>query len=302
MKSSLFLLVNIAAVANGLPNGIGTKTGGIFNYTIDGVDYPGHYPWLPEEGQESIQRRWYADPLNRADHPYLACNRGNPLATKNPTLHATVKPGSWIVPSYRAPPCPASPPVPYPTKPSVPGYEDQNPPSPCNEYPWSVSQGPMIVYMADCQGPCDQWDGHGKRWFKIWEAGFKSEGWEWSYSPGERRDLASPDRWWQDHVLRSSKGTWNVTVPNLKPGHYMIRHEAIDLEVSLQIYPHCAQLEVVGDGEAYPSEDYLVEFPGAYDRNDEGLWMAGELYADQIGHRLFNYTIPGPKLWDPSKA
>ncbi|KAK0717627.1 hypothetical protein B0T26DRAFT_648224, partial [Lasiosphaeria miniovina] len=52
--------------------------GGIFNYTIDG---------------STIQRRWWGDPIRDVDHPYLACNRGIPLAAHTPTLHAPVRAG-----------------------------------------------------------------------------------------------------------------------------------------------------------------------------------------------------------------
>ncbi|KAI0108484.1 glycoside hydrolase family 61 protein [Daldinia grandis] len=297
MKSTSLL---VSAVAIAQVHG----HGGIYNYTIDGVEYPGHYPWLPEEGQESIQRRWWPDPIYRADHPYLACNRGNPLATSITKLHATVRPGSEVIASYYPPICPTSPPVPFPTTPSVPNYDEEDPPMKCSgpEYTWVHSQGPMLVYMADCQGPCDEWDGTGKRWFKIWEAGYDPKGWEGAYKYGTDMPISNKDRWWQDYAISHPTNVWNITIPNLKPGNYLLRHETINLEASLQFYPECAQLEVAGDGDATPSEDYLVEFPGAYSPDDPGLWMAGELYNPQVGHSIFNYTIPGPKVWDPSKA
>lgn len=85
----------------------------------------------------------------------------------------------------------------------------------------------------------------------------------------------------------NSVGVWNITIPNLKPGNYLIRHETTNLEASLQFYPECAQLEVTGDGDSTPSEDYLVEFPGAYSPDDPGLWMAGQLYNRTIGHSIY---------------
>ncbi|KAI8966627.1 lytic polysaccharide monooxygenase [Daldinia sp. FL1419] len=299
---SISVLISVAAIAKVYGHG------GVYNYTIDGVDYPGHYPWLPEEGQVSIQRRWWPDPIYQTDHPYLACNRGNPLANTTTKLHATVRPGSEIVAFVLAPPCPDNPPVPFPTTPSVPEYGDDKKPMTCHgpEYPWPHALGPMFVYMADCQGPCDEWDGSGKRWFKIWEAGYNPKGWEGAYEYGTDKAISSGDRWWQTYAAGAwstiPKVPWNVTIPNLKPGNYLIRHEIVNLEASLQFYPECAQLEVVGDGDAVPPEEYLVQFPGAYSADDPGFWMAGQMYNPKVGHSIFNYTIPGPKVWDPSKA
>ncbi|KAI1386966.1 lytic polysaccharide monooxygenase [Hypoxylon trugodes] len=276
--------------------------GGIYNYTIAHEHYVGHYPWLPEDGQESIQRRWWPDPIYRTDHPYLACNRGNPLATSFPKLHARVQAAQQVVGFYNPPPCPTSPPVPFPTEPSVPDYGEEPNPMKCSgpEYQWVHSQGPMLVYMADCQGPCDQWDGTGKRWFKIWEAGYEPKGWPYSYHYGTDMPISAKDRWWQDYAIEGGYASFNATIPaTLKPGYYLIRHEVINLEASMQFYPECAQLEVTGDGKDFPSDDYLVSFPGAYSPDDPGLKVAGELYNPKIGHSIYNYTIPGPKVWKP---
>ncbi|KAI0376039.1 lytic polysaccharide monooxygenase [Hypomontagnella monticulosa] len=256
--------------------------GGIYNYTIDGIDYAGHYPWLPEEGQVSVQRRWWPDPIFTEKHPYLACNRGNPLATTLPTLHAPVRAGAQVTAWYFPPPCP------------VPEYQDPDPAMRCSgpEYQWVHHLGPLL-------GPCDQWDGHGKRWFKIWEAGYNATGRPGSWKEGELSDIASSDRWW--HAEMVHKGI-NVTIPKtLKAGHYLIRHEVINIEANLQLYPECAQLEVSGDGSSVPGEEYLVEFPGAYKAEDPGIWIAGQVYS-QVGHSTYNYTMPGPKVWVPEES
>ncbi|KAI8953703.1 lytic polysaccharide monooxygenase [Xylaria longipes] len=260
-----------------------------------------HYPWLPEAGQESIQRRWWPDPIYTAKHPYLACNRGNPLATSLPTLHAPVRAGAEIKAWYLAPPCPSNPPAPFPTTPSVPEYGDEDPPMRCasgNSYPWPHTHGPMFVYMASCDGPCDQWDGSGKRWFKIWESGyFKSWApfWE-NQTTGEDQSISNVGAWQQVAIQRYGL---NVTIPrSLRPGKYLIRHEVVNLEANLQIFPECAQLDVSGDGAAVPDEDYLVEFPGAYSDDDPGFAIAGHIY-EPAAHNTYNYTMPGPKIWDP---
>ncbi|KAI3323864.1 lytic polysaccharide monooxygenase [Xylariaceae sp. AK1471] len=277
--------------------------GGIYNYTIDGVDYPGHYPWLPEAGQESIQRRWWPDPIYTPKHPYLACNRGNPLATSLPTLHAPVRAGAEVQAWYRAPHCPITS-VPFPTTPSVPEYGDPDPPMQCAgpTYSWPHSLGPMFVYMASCDGPCDSWDGSGKRWFKIWDSGYFKKGaphWpDWQLD-GQDQAVANSYAWQQYAIGYYGM---NVTIPkSLKPGKYLIRHEVIMIESTLQIYPECAQLDVSGDGDAVPDKEYLVEFPGAYSDDDPGLAIASRIY-EPYGHNTYNYTMPGPKVWDPEAA
>ncbi|KAF2657953.1 lytic polysaccharide monooxygenase [Lophiostoma macrostomum CBS 122681] len=66
--------------------------------------------------------------------------------------------------------------------------------------------------------------------------------------------------------LENPKSGWTLNIPKtLKPGNYMIRHEILMLEqMPPQFYPECAQLKIEGDGTAFPSEEYLVKFPGPY--------------------------------------
>ncbi|KAI0883936.1 lytic polysaccharide monooxygenase [Annulohypoxylon maeteangense] len=270
--------------------------GGIFNYTIDGVEYAGHYPWLPEEGQVSVQRRWFPDPLYIERHPYMACNRGNPLAKTLPTLHAPIKAGGKVMAHYDTPPCPTQYPVPLPTTPSVPEWLDP-PPMKCMPpgYSWPHNQGPLL----DCQGPCGEWDGRGKRWFKIWEAGYIATGVPGASDEGQIKSINEGDRWWHSHLILNGV---NITIPAaLKPGNYLLRHEIINLRGDrIQIYPECAQLEVSGEGSAVPSEEYLVDFPGGYKATDPGIEITGKLHLP-IGLSTFNYTMPGPKLWVPEE-
>ncbi|TRX96795.1 hypothetical protein FHL15_002101 [Xylaria flabelliformis] len=289
--SAISLIAFLVAFAHG--------HGGIYNYTIDGVDYPGHYPWLPEAGQESIQRRWWPDPIYTSKHPYLACNRGNPLATSFPTLHAPVRAGAEVKAFFLAPECPSPPLAPFPTAPSVPEYGDPHPPMKCasgNSYPWQHHHGPMFVYLANCDGPCDQWDGSGKRWFKIWESGYFKSGAPFWGEQTEDQSISNVGAWQQAAIQYYGL---NVTIPRvLRPGKYLIRHEVVNLEANLQIYPECAQLEISGGGDAVPDEDYLVEFPGAYSDDDPGFAIAGHIY-EAAAHNTYNYTMPGPKVWDP---
>ncbi|KAK4459547.1 glycoside hydrolase [Cladorrhinum samala] len=282
MKSSLLIAIMAATAAR--------CHGGIFNYTIDGVDYAGHFPWLPEGPQlaSTIQRRWWGDPIRSPNHPFLSCNRGIPLSAANPSLHAPVRAGGTITARFRHPECP--PDLEYPTKPSVPG--DDDPPVPLCMGPlegfWFHTHGPLLVYMADCKGPCDQFNPAGEKvWFKIGETGLL---------PGRR--VNDVDGWNQFHYTWDG---WNVTIPrNLKPGNYLVRHEIIYIEnVPAQFYPYCAQVTVTGEGGMLPKEESLVAFPGAYEATDPGIAISG-FYTPEAQARdswPTNYTIPGPEVW-----
>jgi hypothetical protein len=237
--------------------------GGVYNYTIGDVSYAGSYPWLLEEQQaKGIQRRWWPDPIQSVDHPQLSCNRGNPLEKSLPTQHAVIKAGTNITAHYIPPACPPN--FNQPTDSLAPEFQDPLTPMRCAgpEYSWVHSTGPLLAYMAACNGPCDQFNPEGKKvWFKIYESGLKNGGQlnEW----GQRIDVASSEGW--DQIYFANQG-WSITIPkNLKPGNYLIRHEIIMIELMPpQFYPECAHLTVTGDGNELPGEEYLVSFPGAY--------------------------------------
>ena len=76
---------------------------------------------------------------------------------------------------------------------------------------------------------------------------------------------------------------WDIIVPkDLQPGRYMIRHEIIMLELApVQFYPNCAHLEVTGSGSLVPSDEYLVQFPGAYQLSDPGIAISGKVRGDK---------------------
>jgi hypothetical protein len=132
-------------------------------------------------------------------------------------------------------------------------------------FAWLHWTGPMFVYLADCGGDCVSVTDTSKlKWFKIIEAGLTGQdddmkAWEQGKLCGEDTDNPPPG--------------WTITQPkNLKAGKYMIRHEIIYLnyhENDLQIYPACAHLDISGNGTQFPTEDYLVRFPGAYNSNGQ---------------------------------
>lgn len=212
--------------------------------------------------------------MQAVDHPWLACNRGNPLATRNPSLHAPIEAGTNITANYFAPLCPRD--LHQPDESSTP-WTDEPVPMMCfssagdpwprtYNYPWPHALGPMLVYMAPCNGPCEDFNPTGDDvvWFKISEGG-------WHPDPVrnyEKPHIGVGDAWDQPHWTTIGN-VWSTEIPkSLKPGNYLIRHEIIMLEIMPpQHYPECAQLTVSGDGDELPGEEYLVSFPGAYSMN-----------------------------------
>lgn len=138
---------------------------------------------------------------------------------------------------------------------------------------WPHVVGPMMTYMANCNGDCTNFDASQAKWFKIDQKGFKSSGSGWAMA-----DIAAgqPD---------------TVTIPSsLKAGHYLVRNEMIATHnTPAEFYPACAQVKVGGSGTGVPSADELVSFPGGYSGNEPGL---GSGY----NQKAADYQFPGPAL------
>ncbi|KAF7509159.1 hypothetical protein GJ744_008386 [Endocarpon pusillum] len=151
---------------------------------------------------------------------------------------------------------------------------------------WDVSHhGPVIDYMARCDGECETTDKNALKFFKIDEAGLING----SPAPGT----------WATDTLRANNFTWTTTIPaTLAPGNYVLRHELIalhsaDKPYGVQNYPQCINLKVTGTGTANPAGIPATEF---YKPTDPGLSLS--IYYPA----LKNYTIPGPALWDGASS
>jgi hypothetical protein len=141
---------------------------------------------------------------------------------------------------------------------------------------WPESHmGPVITYMANCNGDCAAVDKTALKFFKIDEAGYDASSKSWAAV---------------DMIVNNN--TWTVTVPsNVAAGNYVFRHEIIALhgagsENGAQNYPQCVNIEVTGSGT----------------ENPEGV-LGTELYTSKDAGILFNpyttiesYEIPGPAL------
>ncbi|KAI9058961.1 lytic polysaccharide monooxygenase [Trametes sanguinea] len=142
---------------------------------------------------------------------------------------------------------------------------------------WPHNTGPMLTYMASCEGTtCDQFDASGAKWFKVDEAGKKSDG----------------STWIQQDIMNGE--TYSMTLPNdIAPGDYLIRHEIIALQLAVsmggaEFYPSCTQVRVGGNGNGVPNA--TVSFPGAYSDSDPGI------FDPNVYNPGSSYTFPGPPI------
>ncbi|KAH6675919.1 glycoside hydrolase [Halenospora varia] len=140
-------------------------------------------------------------------------------------------------------------------------------------------RGPMITWMALCPSEgCQNWlPGTSPVWFKIKQEGRQGTSDVWATTP----------------FMTVPNAGYTYTIPScLKPGSYLVRHEIIALHSAwavgeAQFYPSCHQLKVTGNGTKVPITE-LVAFPGAYDKNDPGIF-----------YNQWNpttYTIPAPQI------
>ncbi|EWZ01136.1 hypothetical protein FOYG_00814 [Fusarium oxysporum NRRL 32931] len=136
--------------------------------------------------------------------------------------------------------------------------------------------GPMMTYVAPCNGDCSAVDKATLKWVKIDEAGIDLDTQEWA-----ARKMVNNNR------------TWTTKIPSmLAAGNYVFRHETIAVHGSKRIggaqnYPQCFNIEIIGSGTAKPEGVLGTKL---YTPTDLGLYF--NPYTT-----LKNYTIPGPPLF-----
>jgi hypothetical protein len=122
---------------------------------------------------------------------------------------------------------------------------------------WVHTVGPMIAWMAHCaHDDCTTFDSSTASWFKIGQQGLES-------------GTIQEGVWFQGSFSRwdGSPSLWSETVPKgLRPGKYLVRHEIISLHAANQpqFYPECAHLDVQGEGDEVPGDEYLARIPGVW--------------------------------------
>ncbi|PNH46525.1 hypothetical protein VD0004_g1617 [Verticillium dahliae] len=147
--------------------------------------------------------------------------------------------------------------------------------------PWPEShKGPIIDYLANCNGDCTTVDKTALRFFKIAEQGLLD---------------AASSNWAADELIAAGE-VWEVTIPtDIAAGSYVLRHEIIALHSGgqpngAQFYPQCINLEISGGGSASPSG---VAGTSLYTETDPGVLF--NIYT------ATEYPIPGPPLYNAAK-
>jgi len=243
MKSSVIL----AAVCSGIFAGAHSIVDEI---RAGGVDYPGYNPIHDPERGNPPRIVWafpkgMNNPVVDVTLPDIACNVGaQPAKLVAPTTAGSKVKFHW--------------------------------------QPWPDNhKGPVMTYMANCEGDCKDADPNKLDYFKIDEAGLGSDG------------------VWATTNFIANNLTWTVTIPSdIVAGNYLIRQELVSLHSAnmkgkAQFYPMCANLAVHGTGTARPAG---VKFPGAYSPDDPGMVV------NVNDPNVKTYQIPGPKVYVPGSA
>ncbi|KAH7067439.1 glycoside hydrolase [Paraphoma chrysanthemicola] len=137
-------------------------------------------------------------------------------------------------------------------------------------------KGPIINYIAPCNGDCTTLTPGALRWSKISQAA-----------------VESGSTWVTDTLIKNNFVS-NVKIPaKLAPGNYVLRHEIIALhggrgDNGAQLYPQCINLKIGGSGSVAPT----AGIPGTslYKRDTPGIIF--DIYVTNPV-----YTFPGPALW-----
>ncbi|KAJ5620086.1 hypothetical protein N7510_004070 [Penicillium lagena] len=146
----------------------------------------------------------------------------------------------------------------------------------------SDHHGPVITYMANCNGDCASVDKTKLEFFKIDQGGLIT-------------DDPVPGTWATDNLIANNNSR-TVTIPSsIEAGNYVLRHEIIALHSAeskngAQNYPQCLNLKVTGGGSDSPSGTLGTEL---YKDTDPGILV-------DIWQSLSTYVIPGPALYTAS--
>ncbi|KAL2817890.1 glycosyl hydrolase family 61-domain-containing protein [Aspergillus cavernicola] len=147
-----------------------------------------------------------------------------------------------------------------------------------NTWP-SDHHGPVITYLAQCDGDCASVDKTSLEFFKI-DAG------------GLIDNSNVPGTWATDELIAANISR-TITIPSdIQSGNYVLRHEIIALHSAealdgAQNYPQCINLKVTGSGTATPSG---ILGTALYKDTDPGIYV-------DIWNSLSTYEIPGPTLY-----
>jgi cellulase len=148
------------------------------------------------------------------------------------------------------------------------------------DFQWSAwpesHMGPVITYIAPCNGDCAAVDKTALKFTKIAAEGYDAS-----------------TKSWAAVTMIANNNTASVTVPSsIKAGNYVFRHEIIALHGAgsangAQNYPQCMNIEITGSGTEEPAGTLGTKL---YTPTDAGI-----LFDPYSG--AASYEIPGPALF-----
>ena len=151
-----------------------------------------------------------------------------------------------------------------------------------NRWP-SDHEGPIITYLASCNGDCTTVDKTTLLFNKIDASGLIN-------------GAVDPASFATDTLLANNI-SWSLKIPaSIAPGRYVLRHEIIALHLAdkpnmAENYPQCVNLEITGAGtNALAGGTLGTEL---YTTTDPGLNV-------DIYNGLTSYSMPGPPLMQGS--
>ncbi|XP_006456576.1 hypothetical protein AGABI2DRAFT_188473 [Agaricus bisporus var. bisporus H97] len=130
--------------------------------------------------------------------------------------------------------------------------------------------GPAAIYLGHAPRKVADWDGRGRRWFKIAE-------WGATFDPFSFTSL--------------NRKVLTTFVPRTTPsGEYLVRVEHIGLHQpgAPEIFISCAQIRIVNGGSGDPPK---VSIPGYIPLGDHSVNL------DIYWPIPTNYSVPGPAVW-----
>ncbi|EMR69712.1 putative glycosyl hydrolase family 61 protein [Eutypa lata UCREL1] len=142
---------------------------------------------------------------------------------------------------------------------------------------WPHPYGPILTYIADCNGDCTKTDKTKLQWVKI-----------------EASGIDYGTQTWASDKLVDQSGAWKTTIPSsIAPGNYVLRHEIIALHGGnslngAQNYPQCFNVKITGSGTKKLPAGTLGT--ALYKNTDPGIHFNPYV-------TITDYPMPGPALY-----
>ncbi|EAT90134.1 hypothetical protein HBI56_045180 [Parastagonospora nodorum] len=143
---------------------------------------------------------------------------------------------------------------------------------------WPISHvGPVQEYIAPVSGDFSTANPATLQWTKIASSAWKSG--------------SNPGTWATDDLIKNNF-SWDLTIPNLAPGNYVLRHEILALHAAgqqngAQAYPQCINIVVSGSGTVKPTGG--VVGTSLYTATDPGILF-------NVFRSFTSYPVPGPAV------